>query len=206
MRTFAVAILALLAGAAAADAQVRFRAETTVVYLDVVVRDGAGRPVTDLEAADFEVLEDDVVQPLVWFDRSNAGSAAAATSGNAVRPPSPAFASTAEVSPGPPQSIFAIVFHQLTTVPRFRATQAAHALVDRLAPGDYCGVYLFDKALTELASFTRDREALHRAIRTASITPPDFRNDRYRSRSAEDPGAPLMPQGSGDPRRCGDAR
>jgi VWFA-related protein len=84
-------------------------------------------------------------------------------------------------------------------VPRFRATQAAHALVDRLAPGDYCGVYLFDKALTELASFTRDREALHRAIRTASITPPDFRNDRYGGRSAEDPGVPLMPKGSGDP-------
>jgi len=199
VRTLAVAILALFAGASAADAQVRFRAETTVVYLDVVVRDAAGRPVTDLEVGDFEVLEDGVVQPLVWFDRSNAGTAAPVRSADAARRASPAFASNADMSQGPPQSIFAIVFHQLTTVPRYRATQAAHALVDRLAPGDYCGIYMFDRDLTELSSFTRDRDALHRAIRTASITPPDFRNDRYGSRSAEDPGMPLMPNGSGDP-------
>ena len=76
-----------------------------------------------------------------------------------------AFASNADGSQGPPQSIFAIVFHQLTTEPRARATRAAHALVDRLAPGDYCGIYVFDKELTELAAFTRDRDLLHRAIR-----------------------------------------
>jgi VWFA-related protein len=187
------AAVSFVACAAAADAQVRFRTETTVVYLDVVVRDAAGRPVTGLEAGDFEVLEDGVVQPLVWFDRSNAGNAAAARSIDAARRVSPAFASNADFSQGPPQSIFAIVFHQLTTEPRYRATQAAHALVDRLAPGDYCGIYVFDKELTELAPFTHDRGALHRAIATASITPPDFRNESYRRGSAEDPGQQLVP-------------
>ena len=83
--------------------------------------------------------------------------------------------------------------------PRARATQAAHALVDRLAPGDYCGIYIFDKELTELATFTRDRDLLHRAIRTASMTPPDFRSDSYRHGSAEDPGTPLMQGSIGDP-------
>ena len=120
MRTFAVAILALLAGAAAADAQVRFRAETTVVYLDVVVRDAAGRPVTDLEVGDFEVLEDGVVQPLVWFDRSNAGNAAAGRSADAARRASPAFASNADMSQGPPQSIFAICLLYTSPSPRDR--------------------------------------------------------------------------------------
>jgi VWFA-related protein len=195
----AAAVLFVVALAAPASAQVRFRAETTVVYLDVVVRDASGRPVTDLEAADFEVLEDGVVQPLVWFDRSNAASAAIGPAAAAVTPASPAFASNAELSQGPPQSTFAIVFHQLTTEPRARATQAAHALVDRLAPGDYCAIYVFDKELTELATFTRDRDLLHRAIRTASMTPPDFRSESYRRGSAEDPGTPLMQGSIGDP-------
>ena len=199
MARFAAAFVVVLAVAAPASAQVRFRAETTVVYLDVVVRDAAGRPVTDLEAGDFEVLEDGVVQPLVWFDRSNAASAAIGPSAASAKPASPAFASNADLSQGPPQSIFAIVFHQLTTEPRARATQAAHALVDRLAPGDHCGIYVFDKELTELAGFTRDRDLLHRAIRTASMTPPDFRNEAYRRGSAEDPGQPSIQGSIGDP-------
>jgi VWFA-related protein len=196
VRPIAVAaLLSALVVPAAAHAQAQFRAETTVVDLDVVVRDAAGRPVTDLEAADFEVLEDGVARPLVWFDRSNAGRAGRAAAVDAARATGPVFVGAPE---GPPQSIFAIVFHQLTAVPRYRATQAAHALVDRLAPGDYAGVYVFDKELTELAAFTHNREALHRAIYAASITPPDFRNESYRRGSAEDPGPPLIP-GIGDP-------
>jgi VWFA-related protein len=197
MARFAAAVLLVVAAAAPAAAQPQFRAETTVAYLDVVVRDAAGRPVVDLEAADFEVLEDGVLQPLVWFDRSNAASASDAAA--AAKRAASAFTSTADLSQGPPQSIFAIVFHQLTTQPRVDATRAAHALVDRLAPGDYCAVYGFDKELTELAPFTRDRALLHRAIRTAAITPPDFRTEAYRMGSAEDPGASSIPGRLGDP-------
>ena len=93
------AILFALAIAAPAGAQVQFRAETTVVYLDFVVRDARGRPVTDLQAADFEVLEDGGVQPLVWFDRSNAASAAGLPAASA-KPPSAAFASNSDLSQG----------------------------------------------------------------------------------------------------------
>lgn len=190
----AAAALVLIATAAPAAAQVRFRAETTIVYLDVVVRDAAGRPIVDLEAGDFEVLEDGVVQPLVWFDRSHAAAEASTPPAN---PPSAAFAAAADLSQGPPQSIFAIVFHQLTSQPRADATRAAHALVDRLAPGDHAGIYVFDRELTELAGFTRDRDLLHRAIRTAAITPPAFRDEAYRRGSAEDPGQAIP--GIGDP-------
>ena len=140
------AILFALSIAAPAGAQVQFRAETTVVHLDVVVRDAQGRPIVDLEAADFEVLEDGVVQPLVWFDRSRAASAAQDQAAKATSP----RALAADPAQGPPQSIVAIVFHQLTTGPRAAATRAAHALVDRLAPGDHAGIYVFDKALTEV--------------------------------------------------------
>ncbi len=42
-------------------------AETSTVFVDVVVRDGKGRPVTDLTAADFEVREDGTLQTLGQF-------------------------------------------------------------------------------------------------------------------------------------------
>jgi VWFA-related protein len=192
----AAAVLLVLVSAPPVAAQVHFRAETTVVYLDVVVRDAAGRPVTDLEAADFEVREDGGVQQLVWFDRSNA-AASAALAGSA-KAASPALVPATDLPEGPPQSIFAIVFHQLTAQPRAYATQAAHALVDHLAPGDSAGVYVFDRELTELASFTGDRQALHRAIRTASVTPPAFRETAYARGSAEDGGSEV-PATVGDP-------
>ena len=43
-------------------------AESSAVLVDVVVRDGKDRPVTDLAAADFEVLEDGVPQTLQQFE------------------------------------------------------------------------------------------------------------------------------------------
>jgi hypothetical protein len=42
----------------------RFGAATTAVVVDVIVRDKAGRPVTDLKAADFQLLEDDLPQEI----------------------------------------------------------------------------------------------------------------------------------------------
>src|SRR5689334_16647517 len=127
--------VAVAAWSATSIAQVQFRAETTVVHLDVVVRDASRRPLADPEASDFEVLEDGVPQPLVWFDRSAAGTAAGAAAG--AQPAPPAFPRAADAPEGPPQSVFAIVFHQLPAQSRHYATRAAHALVERLAPGDF---------------------------------------------------------------------
>ena len=44
-----------------------FRAEITFVRVDAIVTDGDGNPVTDLEADDFEVLEDGVPQTIESF-------------------------------------------------------------------------------------------------------------------------------------------
>ncbi|MGH9372096.1 MAG: VWA domain-containing protein [Vicinamibacterales bacterium] len=46
---------------------------TTAILVDVVVRDGKGRPVTDLSAADFQVAEDGVAQTLDTFTRASRG-------------------------------------------------------------------------------------------------------------------------------------
>ena len=156
------------AASVAALAQVPFRTETTIVQVDVVVRDASGRPVEDLDQAAFEVLESGVPQTVLWFERSGAAAAAPGAGPKAAGPL--AWADPATV--GTPQSLVALVFHQLA--PRFRtdACRAAAAMVDRLPPGDYAAVYLVDQVLRPLTGFTRDRETLREAIGTVEKTPP----------------------------------
>ena len=70
--TIARCVLALAVSVAAAalgqgtrsSRDPKFGAATTAVVIDVVVRDAKGRPVTDLTRADFELLEDGVLQEL----------------------------------------------------------------------------------------------------------------------------------------------
>jgi VWFA-related protein len=169
---FAVPAVAALSAGLLAQAQ--FRTETTIVQVDVVVRDGTGQPVEDLDGDDFEVLENGVAQPLVWFERS-----VGAASTSADRPAGEADAGPAAWDQarnvGTPQSLVALVFHQLHQRFRADACRAATAMVDRLPPGDFAAVYVIDQTMTPLTGFTRDREALRKAIQTVAMTPPAIR-------------------------------
>ncbi|HEX6465536.1 MAG TPA: hypothetical protein VFZ98_13835 [Vicinamibacterales bacterium] len=67
IRSIATAAAALTIAAPAASPQqpdTRFKAATTAVTVDVVVRDPRERPVTDLERGDFQLLEDGVLQQI----------------------------------------------------------------------------------------------------------------------------------------------
>src|SRR5207253_1209547 len=55
-----------------------FRGGTTVVPLDVRVLDKQGRPITDLTAADFSVVEDGAPQRIAHFERQNLAADATA--------------------------------------------------------------------------------------------------------------------------------
>jgi VWFA-related protein len=67
-RILAVALaLALTDAAAQTGAAISKSVEVSVTNVDVVVTDSKGRPITDLTAADFEVRQDGVVQPLTNF-------------------------------------------------------------------------------------------------------------------------------------------
>jgi VWFA-related protein len=167
-----LAPLLVAAAVTGAAAQVQFRTETTIVQVDVVVRDETGRPVEDLDERAFEVLENGVPQPLVWFERSV--GAATPANGPAGQDAGPAGWDQNR-SVGTPQSLVAIVFHQLGQQFRTDACRAATAMVDRLPPGDFAAVYLIDQAMTPLTGFTRDRETLRAAIQTVVKTPPAIR-------------------------------
>lgn len=59
--------LALTDAAAQTGATISKSVEVSVTNVDVVVTDSKGQPITDLTAADFEVRQDGVVQPLTNF-------------------------------------------------------------------------------------------------------------------------------------------
>jgi Ca-activated chloride channel family protein len=67
-----VALAGFLAGAAAAqEPQPTFRAGVDLVTIRAVVKDGRGRPVVDLEQADFTLLDRGVPKRLASFDRES---------------------------------------------------------------------------------------------------------------------------------------
>lgn len=167
MRTFSVAVLALLAAAPPAGVWARgqFRARTTVVLVDVVVRDASGHTVDDLAASDFQVLEDGLARPIVSFERS--GVDAAPVGGPGTGRPVGWNAAT----PPPPQSMIAIVLHHLDPQSRAAAVRAVEPIIATLGRNDFLGIYTLEDDLVELAPFTRDAEVLRAALRKAATTP-----------------------------------
>jgi Ca-activated chloride channel family protein len=68
---WAAAIVGFLAGssvAAAQDPQPTYRAGVDLVTVRAIVRDGRGRPVTDLPQSEFELLDRGTPRPIVSFD------------------------------------------------------------------------------------------------------------------------------------------
>src|SRR4051794_31986838 len=79
-------------------------ASATAVVIDVVVRDGRGRPVVNLGADDFEIYEDGVRQPLGSFRAPVAAAfpaAAKASSSSAPAAPAASAAATARAAGAP---------------------------------------------------------------------------------------------------------
>src|SRR5688572_20902149 len=94
-----------------------FQVSTTAVVVDVVVRDAKGRPITDLKASDFELLEDDVRQRIASVELiapgrvpPKSGTDARAREAAEPTPPPTADAPAAEAAR---PTVIALVFHRL---------------------------------------------------------------------------------------------
>jgi len=169
-----------------------FAVGTSAVTLDVVVRDKKGNAVRDLQASDFEVLEDGVKQHVQSFDvfgRPLNRTAAVAM------PPAPASSTAplaAPVAPVPasetrPQ-IIAFVFDRLSPEARNTAHKAAMTYLTRgHVEGDLVGVFAVDLALRTLQPFTRDASLIRTGLeRAASQANTAFSADRERTRQLVD--------------------
>jgi VWFA-related protein len=140
-------------------------AETGTVLVDVIVRDGKGRPVTDLTAADFQVLEDGVPQAIAQFSAPPSLTTMASVEATPATAPAPA-ANTAAPAAAPRGSgtLIAYVFDRLSTEGRVAAQAAVRAAVDRQGPGDGAGVFSVESTLVVLEDFTTDKTRLLAAV------------------------------------------
>jgi VWFA-related protein len=101
--SFALAftLSALSAASAPTGAPVAKSVEVSVTNVDVVVTDSKGQPIADLTAADFEVKQDGVVQPLTNFSfiRNEPTAPAVPPAPDAASAPAPVPAASAEAAP-----------------------------------------------------------------------------------------------------------
>jgi VWFA-related protein len=125
--------------------------------LDVIVTDRDGKPVTNLTRDDFEILQEDVPQPITNF--ANA-SAAAGTTPNA--------SDAADVRADPRRVV--VYIDDVGLHPRTRGDfeRTVLDLMDKtLRPEDEAMIFRPDEAHKVALGFTKDRDALHTALRAA---------------------------------------
>ena len=173
------------------------RVRTNEVRLDVVVKDKKGRPVKDLTAGDFEVLEDGVSQKIASFrfvNRDAAPEADTATRSSERKETNP----SAPVTTPPPANrtspgITALVFDRLSPDARSLAKKAGVAYAQEgMAGGDFTGVFRIDQSLITLQPFTDNSELVKAAIDNAtSATGSTYASSSQRSRDIADRSAVL---------------
>src|SRR5688500_2957513 len=128
-------LVALSSGLLLATTVVRtqFRTQTTLVLVDVVVRDASGSTVDDLDRSDFTVLEDGVPRAIVAFERGVGGDQSA----NA---PSRQPYGWKDSARAQPQSMTAVIFHQLDPQGRVAAVGAVRRMIASLGASDFIGI------------------------------------------------------------------
>jgi VWFA-related protein len=147
-----------------------FRTATSGVMVDVVVRDGTGRPIMGLTQDDFEVLEDGVSQRIIGFAEMRAGSQLPDQSTGSSAAANLRRAGRVEAVDA--SSFVAVVFHQLSPQSRAMAVKAARSRIDNLATNEHLGLFVVDLNLAILSGFTRNTRELHAALDRVLRTPP----------------------------------
>jgi VWFA-related protein len=142
---------------------------TDAVVADVVVRDAKGNPVSGLTKADFQLLEDGIVQQIGDVTAiggedapTNSHSPVASTTAESATTTTPATGGTN----GP--SYMALVFDRLSPEARAAAYKGALAVVDGMRSTDYVAVFLADLSLTTIQPYTNDREKVRAAVKDVS--------------------------------------
>src|SRR3712207_3099273 len=141
-----------------------FRSGTNVVRVDVSAVDRTGKPVTSLNADDFEVMEDGAVQPIVSFKLVQANGAPSDELSLPIRSPEHAKAEAARDD----VRVFLIFWDEYHIHP-FESTLRARESLSRFvrtAFGPTDLVAIMDPLLpTSAIRFTRDRHVLSEQVR-----------------------------------------
>jgi VWFA-related protein len=170
--TFAVVLLSfsVTAGTQQIQPSPLRGAGTDAVVADVVVRDARGNPVSGLTKADFQLLEDGIVQQIGDVTVIG-GEDVAAT--NARPPVAPTTAGSATTTTPPTggtngPSYMALVFDRLSPEARAASYKGALAVVEGMRSTDHVAVFLADLSLITIQPYTNDREKVRAAIKDVS--------------------------------------
>ncbi|MCC7043554.1 MAG: VWA domain-containing protein [Acidobacteria bacterium] len=155
--------VALLAATTHAGQQV-FRSQATLVPVDVRAVDRQGRPVTDLTAADFTILEDGVPQTIQHMTTQVFAGGEDDVPPGPLRPDLPRTQQVEGAAPVIPQQasrVFLIVLGRgRLQVPNRGIDAAKHLIENRLLPGDRVAVLAWNRA----TDFTTDHASIARVI------------------------------------------
>jgi VWFA-related protein len=167
------------------------RVAVTTVQVDAVVTDRNGRPVTDLRAEDFEILQDGRRQTISTFGYVSAagdGTPAATVAG---RPATPATTpATPATEATPPRAsanlasgrtlVVVIDDLSLSTASMRRTKEALHKVVDtQLAPADRVALVRTSGGSGLLQQFTADKAVLHQLVDGLRFNSRQFERDDW---------------------------
>src|SRR5256714_5695216 len=148
------------------DDQDVIRVTSNLVNLDVIVKDKKGKPVTDLKAEDFTVIEDGVPQKIEFFDSTLTslgvtGQFTDAVASTEQKPQSPA---------GFPRNIIALVLDgqstELANLKHVREGMLKY-IRERITDNDSVALFSISGGLQLLQPFTHDKGALIAAVAKA---------------------------------------
>lgn len=151
------------------------RVRSNEVRLDIVVKDKKGRPIKDLKASDFEVLEDGVPQKVESFRFVSRETSPGRTETKDDKAPgTPVVTTTAPPARSTPP-VTALVFDRLSPDARNLAKKAGLAYAQEgMASGGFTGVFGIDQSLRTIQSFTDNaalvKDAVERATGTSTST------------------------------------
>lgn len=141
----------------------------TEVVVDVIVTDKKNKTIVDLTPADFEIYEDGVKQSIssVRLERRGRDSSVRVTG---ERPPASESVGPTEASVARQPNLIALVFDNLSLArgSQVHAARAARDYLEKIGPDDWIAVFGVDLRLFMIQRFTRDREALKKAVDIAA--------------------------------------
>jgi VWFA-related protein len=153
-----------------------FRAQSDLVLVNVVARDRSGKPVRDLRAEDFTVLEDGKPQHIASFDledvaTASAGPAQAEMQGAPIT--ANVLTSSAPATDLRDRRLIVLFFDFGSMQPdeSQRAIDAAQKFVDKqMSAADLVALVSFSTSLQVVQDFTSDRALLAQALRKLSAS------------------------------------
>jgi VWFA-related protein len=173
-----IVVTALALGSQPPQGQVKFQVTSQLVIVNVGVQDRSGRPIENLKAENFAVLEDDKPQKISVFEYQRLESEPVPPPAPAAAPSEKALARAAISTSAPGQIryrdrrliLLFFDFSSMALAEQMRAQQAANKfLQQQMTPSDLVSIMAFSTRLQVLQDFTADRDRLAEVIRSFHI-------------------------------------